>query len=178
MIRFVILLFLFSGEIYAKTSDSLNVVVHRDLLGDLQKSNANGGHVILHGDPSINNLLKLHIQLNQKRKSFSGYRIQIYSATSFGSNMEQLKLMRDNFEKEFPDMPAYLNYFDPDFKIRAGNFRTRLECIPALHRIKKRFPASYPVKTDITLEELKRLPFQERPVSESEEPALPATDSF
>ena len=75
--------------------------------------------------------------------------------------LEKLKEYRDNFETEFQDIPAYLQYFNPDFKIRAGNYHSRLESIPALHRIRKKYPSSYPVKTEITLEELKRIPMQD-----------------
>ena len=42
-----------------------------------------------------------------------------------------------------------------------GNYHSRLESIPDLQRIRKLYPASYPVKTEITLEELKRVPMQD-----------------
>ena len=79
----------------------------------------------------------------------------------YGCDLEKLKEYRDNFETEFQDIPAYLQYFNPDFKIRAGNYHSRLESISALHRIRKKYPSSYPVKTEITLEELKRIPMQD-----------------
>ena len=82
--------------------------------------------------------------------------------------MEKLKQMRDDFEKAFQDIPAYLKYIDPDFKIRVGNFRTKLESIPALHRVRKLYSTSYPVKTEITLDEMKRIPMQDIPVEEPE----------
>lgn len=97
----------------------------------------------------------------RKRKTFTGYRIQIHSVSSFGCNIENLKEMRNKFEETFQDIPAYLKYFDPDFKIRVGNYRNRLECIPDLHRIRKIYPASYAVKTEISLNELKRIPMQD-----------------
>ena len=84
-----------------------------------------------------------------------------YSVSSFGCNIENLKEMRNKFEETFQDIPAYLKYFDPDFKIRVGNYRNRLECIPDLHRIRKIYPASYAVKTEISLDELKRIPMQD-----------------
>ncbi|MEI3156021.1 MAG: hypothetical protein V8S95_13710 [Odoribacter sp.] len=36
-----------------------------------------------------------------------------------------------------------------------------MESIPALYRIRKLYPSSYPVKTEISLEELKRIPMQD-----------------
>ena len=166
MIKYIIIILLFSAPLYAVEKDSVNIEKQYDILQELNTPGATGGNVKIKCDQTVNNLLNLHTQLNKKHNSFPGYRIQIYSGTSLQANVSQLKQMRDNFEKDFPDIPAYLKYFDPDFKIRVGNFRNRLDCIPALHRIKKKYPASYPVKTDISLNELKRVPMQDIPDQE------------
>ena len=120
----------------------------------------------MNSDPKVADLLQWHIHLNEKDKTFTGYRIQIYSTSSYGSDIEKLKEMRNHFEETFQDIPAYLKYFDPDFKIRVGNYKSRLECIPDLHRIRKIYPSSYPVKTEISLDELKRIPMQDIPEEE------------
>lgn len=169
MIKFITILLLLIGKLYAVSAqDTLTIEpeIHYDIIQELKQQDNNGGSVKLNSSQKINNLLHLHVNQNKRNKSFSGYRIQIYSSNSLGSDITQLKQIRDNFEKNFPDVPAYLKYFDPDFKIRIGNFHSRLECIPTLHRIKKMYPASYPVKTDITLDELKRVPLQDIPIIE------------
>lgn len=167
MVKYILIFILFTGRLYAAPQqDSTYTEINYSITEELKHPGANGGNVRLSASPSIDNLMNLHIRQNRRNKSFSGYRIQIFSTSSYGSNMAQLKQKRDDFEKAFPDMPAYLKYIDPDFKIRVGNFRTKLECIPALHRIKKLYPLSYPVKTDITLDELKRIPLQDIPVEE------------
>lgn len=142
--------------------DSTLVVPEYDIFEELATPPLSGnGEANLHDTPAINNLLRWHIYENKQKKSFTGYRIQLYSVNSYGCDLEKLKEYRDNFETEFQDIPAYLQYFNPDFKIRAGNYHSRLESIPALHRIRKKYPSSYPVKTEITLEELKRIPRQD-----------------
>lgn len=169
MIKFITILLLLTGKLYAASAqDTLTIEpeIHYDIIQELKQQDSNGGSVKLNSSQKINNLLHLHVNQNKRNKSFSGYRIQIYSSNSLGCDITQLKQIRDNFEKNFPDVPAYLKYFDPDFKIRIGNFHSRLECIPTLHRIKKMYPASYPVKTDITLDELKRVPLQDIPIVE------------
>lgn len=169
MVKYILIVFLFAGNLYAAPQqDSTVAEVQRDIFQELKQPGANGGSIHLSCSPAIDNLLHLHINQNKRHNSFSGYRIQIFSTSSYGSNMEKLKQMRDDFEKAFPDMPAYLKYFDPDFKIRVGNFRTKLESIPALYRIRKLYPSSYPVKTEITLNEMKRIPMQDIPVEELE----------
>lgn len=170
MYKFIlILLTLLPVHLYASEPDSVIIEPRYDIMNELRKSERNGGEVKVKGDVHINNLLKLYVHQNEKNKSFTGFRIQIYSASSYGSNVEELKVMRNKFEQTFQDIPAYLKYFDPDFKIRVGNFHSRLECIPVLHRIRKLYPSSYPVKTDITLDELKRVPMQDVPEAELQE---------
>lgn len=151
-------------SVFGQDQDTLSVEIpHYDIISELQTPGSQNGQVILSSDNAIENLLQLHIHLNEKQKTFTGYRIQIYSNSSYGSDIEKLKEMRDQFEIAFPDIPAYLIYVDPDFKIRVGNFHSRLECIPALHRIRRLYPSSYPVKTEISPEELKRIPMQDIP---------------
>lgn len=156
-----LLILLFPVKLFANTPDSTVIEPRYDIISELKEYGPNGGEVNLHGDRSIDNLLQWHIHMNEKKKTFTGYRIQIYSVNSYGCNIDKLKEMRDKFEETFQDIPAYLKYFDPDFKIRAGNFHSRLESIPALYRIRKVYPASYPVKTEISIEELKRIPMQD-----------------
>ncbi len=130
-----------------------------------------GVNIHISGDHRIEKLVRLNIANKKKGYSFKGYRIQILSASSFNSNVDSLKKYTEDFEKLFPDIPAYLQYFDPDFKIRVGNFHSRLEAIPALKRIRKKYPNSYPVKTDIYLKELNRV--QEQDTTSGPDSLLP-----
>ena len=65
-----------------------------------------GGKVIIHADPKIEQLLKLNISVNRKEQLFQGYRIQILSRSSYGTNIDTLKNYTKRFEEEFPDIPA------------------------------------------------------------------------
>ena len=154
-------LFLFPVQLFATTPDSVTTIPHYDIFEKLSQCDSTGGKATIHCDSTISNLLKWRTKLNEKKHSFSGYRIQILSVNSYGSDVEELKKTRDSFEETFQTIPAYLQYIDPDFKIRVGNYHSRLESIPDLQRIRKLYPASYPVKTEITLEELKRIPMQD-----------------
>lgn len=169
MDKLIILLCFLPMLTFGQTPDSVTVVPRHDFLKELEQPGSENGAVRLHASPAIQSLLKWHVNMNEKQKTFPGYRIQIYSVSSYGCNIEALKEMRNKFEETFQDIPAYLKYFDPDFKIRVGNFHSRLECIPALNRIRKLYPSSYPVKTEITLEELKRIPMQDIPREEPQD---------
>ncbi|MCQ4873558.1 SPOR domain-containing protein [Butyricimonas paravirosa] len=162
----VILSFFVTTLVYAQTdtipSDSIVPVKKEiDFLKQLSETDSiTGGKVVVHGDQKIEQLLKLNISVNRKEHAFQGYRIQILSASSYNTNIDTLKNYTKRFEEEFPEIPAYLQYTDPDFKIRVGNFRTRIEAIPTLKRIRKKYAGAYPVKTIIYLNELN--PVQEQ----------------
>lgn len=119
-----------------------------------QPDSLSGGSIHISGDPRIDQLLRLIMSVNRKKSSFQGFRIQILSRSSYNVDMESLQRFTEEFSLDFPDIPIYLQYSDPDFKIRVGNFRTRLEAIPTLKRISKKYPNGYPVKTIIYLKEM------------------------
>lgn len=52
----------------------------------------------------------------------SGYRVQIF----FGDRNKALERKAD-FIETYPDIPAYISYLAPNFRLRVGDFRTRLE---------------------------------------------------
>ncbi|WP_169503573.1 SPOR domain-containing protein [Butyricimonas synergistica] len=153
-ILIVIILFI-ANQTWAQTDTITPAKPAVDFLKQLtQTDSVTGGQVTLHGDPKIEQLLKLQLSINKKEQAFQGYRIQILSSSSYNVNIDTLKSYTRRFEEEFPDIRAYLQYTDPDFKIRVGNFRTRIEAIPALKRIRKKYAGAYPVKTTIYLHEL------------------------
>ncbi len=151
----VILILFITHQTWAQTDTIPAVKPDVDFFKQLyQADSITGGKVTLHGDPKIEQLMKLNLSVNRKEQAFQGYRIQILSASSYNTNIDTLKSYTQRFEEEFPDIRAYLQYTDPDFKIRVGNFRTRIETIPALKRIRKKYAGAYPVKTVIYLKEL------------------------
>lgn len=157
MYRIVYILFFFIPAIsFAQASDSLEIEPEPepDLLEELKQPAENGGYVTLKGDPGMIALVNLHIKASKEQKTVTGYRIQIFSGNSYDYPISQLEKMKEDFQALYPDVPVYLNYFDPEFKIRAGNFRSRLECIPVLKKIRKKYPSSYPVKTEIPFHDL------------------------
>ncbi len=164
----ITLLIVLGGATLTYAQDSTATELRYDILETLNQKGEEGGEVYIHADPAVENLLKWHIHTHEIKKSFTGYRIQIYSVNSYGCDINTLKEIRNKFEEELYPIPAYLKYFDPDFKIRTGNYHSRLESIPDLYKIRKLYPSSYPVKTEIFLEELKRIPLQDILIEEEE----------
>lgn len=164
------------GILRAQSADSISpfpVVIHLNIFEEL--SSGTNGYVHIKGDADIQNLVELHTAINREHKTITGYRIQIFSGSSYDHPIAELQTFKENFEQTFPDIPAYLNYFDPDFKIRVGNFRNRLDCIPTLKKIRRKYPSCYPVKTDIPVSDLDKLA-QQKNTPESEIPAPAVTE--
>lgn len=72
-----------------------------------------------------------------------GYRIQIY----LGQSSTDSKTAKSNFMHKFDDQTAYQEYDSPNFKVKVGDFRTRLEAEEYLEKLKARYPSAYVVSS-------------------------------
>ena len=150
-------------------SDSLKTLVDSsmifqkyNILEKLQIQSEKGGQVWIKSSTSVSAMLQNNIDNNFKKGSYTMYRIQILSISSLNADIHKLEEIRDKFEQDFPNIPAYLKYINPDFKIRVGNYNSRIECLPDMKRINKLYPNCYPVKTNATVMELRYLPLNKR----------------
>lgn len=75
-----------------------------------------------------------------------GYRVQIF----FGSRADAQK-MRGEFLREYPDIPVYISYLAPNFRLRVGDFRTKMESERLKKEIQDDYPGCYIVKDEIQL---------------------------
>lgn len=153
----ITLMLMYASVSFAQETDTVIPPVRISIFEELGQNCTRNGYVNLKGAPEINALVQLHTAINKDQQYISGFRIQIFSGSSYDHPIEDLQLFKENFEKDFPDIPAYLNYIDPDFKIRVGNFRNRLDCIPTLKKIRRRYPSCYAVKTEIPISDLDKL---------------------
>lgn len=81
----------------------------------------------------------------------TGYRVQIY----FGSVRQKASEVKMDFNSKHADVPQYLSYLAPNFKVRVGDFRTRLEAQGFLKSIEGQYPTSFIVQDEIKLPSLK-----------------------
>jgi hypothetical protein len=71
--------------------------------------------------------------------SSNGFRVQIFS----GSGRANAYAAQSKFIQKFPDIPTYITYEQPNFKVRAGDFRTRIEAAKMMNELKPLFPNMY-----------------------------------
>jgi hypothetical protein len=108
------------------------------------------GKVEVFQSESIEKLMLKHITINSENETIEGYRIQIH----FGGEREKAKSVKTKFLQQFPEVTAYEIYQQPNFKVRVGDFRTRLEAQKFMNELNTLFPSSFIVADDIHLPKL------------------------
>ncbi len=99
------------------------------------------------GDARVDTLLKLHVLQNEKFPVIPGYRIQIYKESG-NTALDKALTIRDNFERRF-NVPGYITFNEPYYRVRVGDFRTRLDALRFLAKIKRVYPLAWEIKDDI-----------------------------
>ena len=108
------------------------------------------GTVEIVQDASIDKLMLKHISIASETETIEGYRIQIH----FGGEREKAKLVKTKFLQQFPEVAAYEIYQQPNFKVRVGDFRSRLEAQKFMNELHSLFPSAFIVSDDIHLPKL------------------------
>lgn len=96
------------------------------------------GQLHIVGDVAATQMVERHVELNQRVKTIPGYRVQIASFSGANSKTSAFNL-RDNFLTDYPTVQAYIVFDEPNFKVKVGDFRTRLEAYAFLQQIKETY---------------------------------------
>ena len=90
-------------------------------------------------------------ETNGRKQTMPGYRIQVY----FGTQRSKANEIRALVNTHYQGIPATVTYSQPNFKVRAGDFRTRLEAQKNLVDVEKNFPGAFVIPDEIRLPPLK-----------------------
>ena len=102
-------------------------------------------------ESGIDSLILKNNTIQQKKDGVLGWRIQL----KFKSTKEEIQKTRAEFMKIYPEIPTYLTYESPYYRICVGNFRTKNEALKLNNFIRKNFVEAYPVKKIIKISELR-----------------------
>ena len=103
-------------------------------------------------EQGIDALVHKYENILKAKNGVEGWRVQLL----FKAKQKEITQLKINFIKFYPEIPAYLEYEAPYYRVRVGNFRTKLEAIKVKHQISKKFPGAYPVKDIINFSQLKK----------------------
>ena len=107
----------------------------------LYGSNRSKGHVEIKGDVAVTQLVQKHVELNERVRTIPGYRIQVASLSGTASKNRAFD-MKERLREAFPGVEAYVVFDEPNFKVKVGDFRTRLDAYVFLQRIRNEFPGT------------------------------------
>ena len=105
--------------------------------------------IVLEGDVTVRTPAKIESLLkdySEKKHPLQGYRVQIFLGDRTTAENTKRAFLQKN-----PDVPAYLSWLAPNFRLRVGDLRTRLEAEHLLHELKIAYPGSYIVPDEIEM---------------------------
>lgn len=123
------------------------------------------GEVTIIKDPLIDSLIAKRIELSKKaapatvRKdgpivSQMGYRVQIF----YGSDRREVFNQQQRFKGAYPKMNTYITYKEPNYYLRAGDFRTRLEAQRMMNELRPMFATLFIFREKINAPSLEQTP--------------------
>lgn len=98
-------------------------------------------------DSLVNQLVERHKSMNAQKMSMQGFRIQLY----FGGDRARANNMRLDFLQQYPEVGAYVIYHQPNFKLRVGDFKTRIEAMAFLNEMQPGYSMAFIVTDDVKL---------------------------
>lgn len=134
-----------------KTFGTLFFILLLSLSAFAQSKTDSDSTVIIIKDQRLDELMQKQKEINAQKQSIQGYRIQIY----FGGDRQKANDMKQEFVQKHPEMNAYVSYQQPNFKIRVGDFRTRLEASRFLKQIMNTYSSCFIVPEEISIKQLK-----------------------
>lgn len=80
-----------------------------------------------------------------KRVRTRGFRVQIFS----GSSRSEAVNVQNAFLRQYSDMGAYLNYEEPNYRVKVGDFRTRAEANEFMRKMQGQYSNVFVFVEDI-----------------------------
>lgn len=107
------------------------------------------GPITVYQQDMITPLLSNYRVYNEIKSAVQGYRVQIIASTVRKTVLDS----RDIFTGQYPNVKTYIIYQQPYFKLRVGDFETRIEAVQFLNKIADVFQSAFIVQDDIKVSE-------------------------
>lgn len=99
----------------------------------------------IYQDEKIGELAEKYVEYNRKREFNEGYRIQV----TYTNVRDEVYQSKGAMYKQFPELASYVEYEQPYYKLRIGDFKTRLEATYYLQQVITLYPGAFIVKDKI-----------------------------
>jgi hypothetical protein len=106
-------------------------------------------NVTVKQDSGITALLGKYKEYNRRKEFTEGYRIQIM----YTDVRDEVYKSKGKTYKDFPELPSYVEYEQPYYKLRLGDFKTRLEATYYLQQVNTIYSGAFIVKDKIRIKQ-------------------------
>jgi hypothetical protein len=114
----------------------------------------NIGKITINQDDKITQLLQDHKTFNKNQTGIVGYRIHIFFDSGNNSKSKAYSI-KSQFMAEYPDVEAYIVYQEPNYKVKVGDFRTRIDAQRFQNEISNEYKNAFIIKEIINLPKIK-----------------------
>ena len=105
-------------------------------------------HLYVNQSQSVRDLVGLSMQGenvvmedNHMYLKIQGFRTQVFSGNNQRTSKGEAFKKEKEVKKNFPDLPTYVSYNAPFWKLRVGDFRSHEEAYNTMRQLKKVFPS-------------------------------------
>lgn len=158
----ILLLFMFLTGVSimsAQTTASDELVT--TIFDALQEPGPGKGSVIINQAPAIRNMVGAHMFGANVEKSgeeaflkVQGFRAQVFSGNDQRKSKDEAYQKEKEIKELFPDVPTYVKYDAPFWKVRVGDYRSHEEAFRMQRLLMSAFP-TYAKEMYIVKEEVK-----------------------
>ena len=110
----------------------------------------NEGYVILEQDQRIEQLIQRQRDIHAADSTIDGFRIQIFMESG-NDAVEMASVTMEEFKEKYPEIPIYLVFGQPYYRLRVGDFRTRLEAEKAFQKLSREYKKAFVTSDRIQL---------------------------
>lgn len=104
------------------------------------------GIITVQSSEKIKGIIAKKKVYNKNLKKINGFKIQLF----YGEEKNAYKI-RDKFSSMFPDIKVEIKHANPDWKVWAGSYKTKLEADRAIKEIKDAQFNAFVFATDIKI---------------------------
>lgn len=105
------------------------------------------GSLNLRQDYRIARLMQKQREVYANSRTMSGFRVQIFMEIG-NEAVDRAHRVKREFEATHPELPIYLSYEQPYYRLRVGDFRSRIEAEKYLRILKPQYSVAF-VTADI-----------------------------
>ena len=105
------------------------------------------GKLHVNQDSRIERLMRKQREVYAANNTMNGFRVQIFMEIG-NEAVDHANVVKNDFEEQYPDLPIYLSYEQPYYRLRVGDFRNRVEAEKYLRILKPQYGVAF-VTADI-----------------------------